>query len=823
MSTLVRRLLGSLMATTLIAMAATAPPSARADSSVVPILNGGELHWSGIATRTYRGSSDDTGISSTDDATSTIGWDTRFLMAGHYVDDPATPVPDTYMLSTDFQQTLGTGSEDQSWSCDPGGDPDCAANIDPPQHCTWAEHSNQPSAFVLDQAVGRHWIVSSGGIAISGTNYSCADRYNLYDPTLWGDCDELSPPQADVCGLDLKLPDAAPEGDAATTSRQFDHASSTVYCQRSDDNMSCTQTGHSAMTFKCALCVTDIKYQEPELPGRTWIDVPASGAFDGNEVRVTATIHNDTKHAITAPVRFRDLTTVRDLPAAAGGQKPDAQVSFPAGADTQVVLDWDTEGFAWYGPHTADPHKIAVLTPYGAARRDMAVRPKPVLLVHGWNAKPATWDGYQDNFTNVRSDWLARAATGMDTDPFTGNAITTNAQILGTDIDHLRTELHAEHVDLVVHSMGGLISRAYLQYDAPDDPDHRPVVSHLVMLGTPNRGSNCGTVTGTLAALIGAGRGWGVPTLQLSPIYVEGFFNRQVTNTRGTKLSVLAGVAPIAYELASVAICGLHTPNDLVVERDSAFWTLTDTGIQDGLVHTSMTQDVQAFTTFVKPHLAVTPDGASTRAVAARVPRRAGTTPTARTAAATAPAASGPNLALAKAVTLPAHGTSRVPLTVASASELGVLLVAPAGVQATLQDPRHKTAAQATSAGELTTLAAKKPRRGRWTVVLTNTTAQAAKLGVGAVLRGDAFTIAPKLKATGKRLTLTVGVHGAGGKATATAAAHSLSGAGKQITVKLRRAGSGFRATLKPLAGGTAVVVTVRGRDGTRDAMAQLG
>src|SRR5262249_36342852 len=130
-------------------------------------------------------------------------------------------------------------------------------------------------------------------------------------------------------------------------------------------------------------------------------------------------------------------------------------------------LDWDTEGFAWYLPHKADPHKIAVLTPYGGARRDLAVRPKPVLLVHGWNAKPSTWDGYPDNFTGVRKDWLVKVVSGMNTNPWTGDSIDQNGRVLARTIEQLRNEQDAEHVDLVVHSMGGLISRWYLQFAAP--------------------------------------------------------------------------------------------------------------------------------------------------------------------------------------------------------------------------------------------------------------------------------------------------------------------------------------------------------------------
>ena len=58
-------------------------------------------------------------------------------------------------------------------------------------------------------------------------------------------------------------------------------------------------------------------------------------------------------------------------------------------------------------------------------------------------------------------------------------------------------------MDLVVHSMGGLISRQYLHSIAPSDPDKRPVVDHLVMLGTPNMGSQCAY----LAWGVGSGAG----------------------------------------------------------------------------------------------------------------------------------------------------------------------------------------------------------------------------------------------------------------------------------------------------------------------------
>ena len=249
------------------------------------------------------------------------------------------------------------------------------------------------------------------GQELWGSDYSCADQYGLYNASLFENCDDLGVFQADVCGTILTLPATPPEGEAATITEQFDHSTADAQCGP-DSDTPCPQTGHSTLTVSCALCVTGIHYQQPDLPGRDWADVPPTGTFDGNKVRVTATVHNATDKDITAPVRFRDLTTKHDLPVADGGQQPAAQITFPAQTDTQVVLDWDTEGFAWYAPHTADPHQIAVLTPYGAARKDLPVRPKPVLLVHGYNADAMVWQADPGFFKGRRDDWPAQAVTG---------------------------------------------------------------------------------------------------------------------------------------------------------------------------------------------------------------------------------------------------------------------------------------------------------------------------------------------------------------------------------------------------------------------------
>jgi triacylglycerol esterase/lipase EstA (alpha/beta hydrolase family) len=81
----------------------------------------------------------------------------------------------------------------------------------------------------------------------------------------------------------------------------------------------------------------------------------------------------------------------------------------------------------------------------------------------------------------------------------------------------VRDQTGAWHVDLVARSMGGLISRQYIDSLMPaDPPDGRPVVSHLVMLGTPNEGSPCAQTAIAAEGLLAT---W--PMEQLTTSYLQ--------------------------------------------------------------------------------------------------------------------------------------------------------------------------------------------------------------------------------------------------------------------------------------------------------------
>jgi pimeloyl-ACP methyl ester carboxylesterase len=102
---------------------------------------------------------------------------------------------------------------------------------------------------------------------------------------------------------------------------------------------------------------------------------------------------------------------------------------------------------------------------------------KPIILVHGFTQN-------RMNFV-----WLARALRRRGLGPFFGfnyqsfNPIERSAQELRSFIDQVLEVTGASEVDLVCHSLGGLVARTYV--DLLGGHSH---VRRVVTLGTPHRG-----------------------------------------------------------------------------------------------------------------------------------------------------------------------------------------------------------------------------------------------------------------------------------------------------------------------------------------------
>ncbi len=176
------------------------------------------------------------------------------------------------------------------------------------------------------------------------------------------------------------------------------------------------------------------------------------------------------------------------------------------------------------------------------------------------------------------------------------NTVYQNAQELGKQIKFARETHNAWHVDIVAHSMGGLISRQYINTFMKPVFDGKPEVSHLVMLGTPNMGSPCADTVTSLFEEFNQNDMHAMR--ELRPIIVRAF-NTRVNDRKGVKFSILIG-------LAMPRTCLDDSEwSDGVVPLSSAKYNNTDFRYV-ARDHISLTEKTD-FLGFVMPRLAIGP------------------------------------------------------------------------------------------------------------------------------------------------------------------------------------------------------------------------
>jgi pimeloyl-ACP methyl ester carboxylesterase len=221
-----------------------------------------------------------------------------------------------------------------------------------------------------------------------------------------------------------------------------------------------------------------------------------------------------------------------------------------------------------------------------------------VVLVHGFMSDSSTWDAYAapdgllaraglqgfavgDGQADGRMDAgaLARLRSATKTLP-------ENAAALQRYIEGVKRRTGAQRVDLVAHSMGGLVARYYVARLMRERD-----VAQLIMLGSPHGGSECSGLATTLGVLEPA-------ALELRPAFVRDIFNRGVTRRRGVPFHMLAG-DPIADGFR--APCS-GVPSDSVVSVDSAS-AIPGSVQRLPVLHTDMTTSAEVFNRFLLPLL----------------------------------------------------------------------------------------------------------------------------------------------------------------------------------------------------------------------------
>jgi pimeloyl-ACP methyl ester carboxylesterase len=372
---------------------------------------------------------------------------------------------------------------------------------------------------------------------------------------------------------------------------------------------------------KCGspLWLIDMKFEHPRFPVfEDWQEiVEQTGTVDGNPVKIKARVLNASGEVKYADVRFKETYKGDKW----DGARPDAplgdnvvSVRLDPGEEREVEMVWDSSGYAWYDdgrPRLVQ--RVKAELEEGGKKTDeltknLKVAPKPVVLVHGLWSNWRAWESWQNILTTAHGyDWKAfpvgeRPEKGLMN---TGgaflssgptNGIFENSQQVGKYVRYAQEERNAWHVDVVAHSMGGLITRHYIHNFMPPSPDGRPQVAHLVMLGTPNTGSPCADVMNATFEVLGKNV---EAVRQLKPSVVAEF-NRVTTNRKGVKFSALAG-NPLPV------MCKTVVWNDGVVPVESALWKIRDNALSKN-VHTDLT-GTEDFSSFVKPRLAVGPKG----------------------------------------------------------------------------------------------------------------------------------------------------------------------------------------------------------------------
>lgn len=368
------------------------------------------------------------------------------------------------------------------------------------------------------------------------------------------------------------------------------------------------------------LLITELKFEHPKYPDPdAWKEIPeVLGTIDGNRIKVTAKVLN-----MSGEEKYADLKIAETYKGDKyNGARPDeplpeGETSFrlEAGEERSIEFIWDSEGQAWFDdgrPHLL--HRIKAELAENGQKRDqkekpLNIAPKPLILVRGVWSSYKIWEPLYQNLLTANHSYQWKAYLVGEKPEYgklnmggqmwsgqTASSVYENADRLAKYVRFAQEDSNAWHVDMVAHSTGGLVARLYMHKLMPNVPDARPLVKHLMMLGTPNGGVPCVDVfAGKLDVF--------KEQLQaVEELTNEEMlrFNQYVVNTGGTKYSALVGNSvPI--------ICGGFEWNDGFVTVRSAKYGVDDFAYSNDL--NLQLVDGKNFGNFVKPHVITGPKG----------------------------------------------------------------------------------------------------------------------------------------------------------------------------------------------------------------------
>ena len=124
--------------------------------------------------------------------------------------------------------------------------------------------------------------------------------------------------------------------------------------------------------------------------------------------------------------------------------------------------------------------------PRGADALEITTYQRDVILVHGWSGHPSNLRAIQRYFTHATS----RRAHAVDLRR--AGDLDAMARELRQEIARRASRSPSQRVDLIAHSMGGLVCRLALE-----DPATRDRVATLITMATPHEGSHLARLAAT--------------------------------------------------------------------------------------------------------------------------------------------------------------------------------------------------------------------------------------------------------------------------------------------------------------------------------------
>ncbi len=542
--------------------------------------------------------------------------------------------------------------------------------------------------------------------------------------------------------------------------------------------------------------IDSVSLETKRYPSEQW--GTAAAVTDGDPARITVSVTNPGTLPVSAQLKLYQAPKPGESVDYTPLPKVDpVELSLAPKETVNVRVNWDSAGVAWERGEANLARYVKARLYVGDVRQDFAesgsilTRPKPVVLVHGWKSDAQLAWGSTHAILRGLHPYIGSFAVGdgqfgpdggtLDLGslltPFARTkTLAENARELAKYTEEVRKRTGAWHVDLIAHSMGGLVSRQMIQDEMPKmagSPDHKPVVNRMMQMGTPNRGTPCADLAILLAAATKAPIPYSPATEQVTMSFVHGEFNDNHMNLRGVIPSNLAGVGrPLicAPPLANPE----EDPNqgDLIVPLWSArFYPDIP---RTGTVHMSMTDSAWDFKNYIKPRLAAGPGIAGgpslpglTEEITDAAPEKA--VPDGDAKAAAADDGDTVSMFATSSTAVEAGKTVIVPVDVPQGTAFGVTGTLPPTVGLLLRDPAGKPAAQYAAGSDearqpVQGLGVTGPQAGVWKLEITNTAAGPVTADLGAWIAGNPVKVAATVEKPSQdgRLTVTGTVTDAG-------------------------------------------------------------